>query len=230
MTTVYLLHLATESGGVLFIMALLLTVALTVIIERSWFLNRLIRRGDTLVRDLGKLRHLDPLTLHTLKDRAAGDPHGEVLAVSLDFSEVRDPHRLSELLEEAILAQATRIDRRMWMLDTIVTLAPLLGLLGTIIGMFNSFEVLGKPGSAPTEITGGIAEALVATASGLFIAIVGLVFFNGLNNSVRLIIHQMERIKVMLVNRLDAPRAPLHASHASDGARVHGLTTATVQG
>lgn len=230
MTMVYLLHLAAESGGILYIMALLLTVALTVIIERSWFLGRLIRKGDDLLRDLGKLRHLDPTRIRSLKDRAAGDPHGEVLAVPLDFPEVQDPHRLSELLEEAVLAQATQIDRRMWMLDTIVTLAPLLGLLGTIIGMFNSFEVLGKPGSAPTEITSGIAEALVATACGLFIAIVGLVFFNGLNNSVRLVVHQMERIKVMLVNRLDAPRPPLHAAGADASTPVHGLATAAAQG
>jgi biopolymer transport protein ExbB len=98
------------------------------------------------------------------------------------------------------------------MLDTIVTLAPLLGLLGTIIGMFNAFQVLGNAGSAPTQITGGVAEALVATASGLFIAIIGLVCFNGLHNRVRLIIHQMETIKVMLVNRLDAPRSTKTAS------------------
>jgi biopolymer transport protein ExbB len=230
MTTAYLLHLATESGGILYIMAFLLTVALTVSIERTWFLNRLIRKGNGLVQDLGKLRHLDPIGLRALRDRAISDPYGEVLAVPLDFPEVQDPHRLSELLEEVILAQATQIDRRMWMLDTVVTLAPLLGLLGTIIGMFNSFEILGQPGSAPTEITSGIAEALVATACGLFIAIVGLVFFNGLNNSVRLVIHQMERIKVMLVNRLDAPRPPLQIEQASEGSRIHGLSAVGAQG
>ncbi|WP_146002707.1 MotA/TolQ/ExbB proton channel family protein [Telmatospirillum siberiense] len=230
MTTAYLLHLATESGGILYIMAFLLTVALGVIIERSWFLGRLIRKGDMLLGELSRLRHLDPSAIRELKDRAVDDPHGEILAVPLDFPEISDPHRLSELLEEAILAQAPHIDRRMWMLDTIVTLAPLLGLLGTIIGMFNSFEVLGKPGSAPTEITSGIAEALVATACGLFIAIVGLVFFNGLNNAVRLVIHQLDRIKVTLVNRMDAPRHAVQAHASVASAPLHGLTTAAAKG
>ena len=52
--------------------------------------------------------------------------------------------------------------------------------------MFNAFQVLGKPGSAPTDITAGVAEALIATAAGLFIAIVGIVFFNALHARVRL--------------------------------------------
>ena len=207
MSADYLLHLAGESGGVLYIMALLLLVALTVIIERTWYLNRVIRHGDGTRRRLGELGHLDPRSIQRLATDAAGYPHGAVLSVPANFPEVQDPDRLGQLLDEAILLQAPRIDQRMWMLDTIVTLAPLLGLLGTIIGMFNSFEVLGRPGSAPTEITGGIAEALVATACGLFIAILGLVFFNGLNNQVRLVMHQLDSLKVMVVNRLDAPRS-----------------------
>ena len=83
-----------------------------------------------------------------------------------------------------------------------MTLDPLLGLLGTIVGIFEAFQVLGAANTAPTKVTGGVAIALIATAVGLTVAIIGLVFFNGLNNRVRLVLHQMEAIKVMLVNRL----------------------------
>lgn len=200
-----LYHIAAASGGILYVMALLLLVALTVIIERTWYLRRVIRQGNTISSAISSLRHLDRRSIEELSRRASHYPQGALLTVPLQYPEVEDPDRLSELLEESILWQAPRIDRSLWMLDTIITLAPLLGLLGTIIGMFNAFQVLGSPGSAPTQITGGVAEALVATASGLFVAIIGLVCFNGLNNYVRLIIHQMETIKVMLVNRLDAP-------------------------
>ncbi|MGE4531230.1 MAG: MotA/TolQ/ExbB proton channel family protein, partial [Acidithiobacillus sp.] len=62
--------------------------------------------------------------------------------------------------------------------------------------------ILGNPGTAPMAITGHVAEALVATATGLAIAIVGLVLFNGLNQRVRLVLHQMDRIKVSTLNRL----------------------------
>ena len=68
--------------------------------------------------------------------------------------------------------------------------------------MFNAFQVLSNPGNAPTQVTGGVAEALIATASGLFVAMIGLVFFNGLHNRVRLVIHQLETLKAALVNQL----------------------------
>jgi biopolymer transport protein ExbB len=68
--------------------------------------------------------------------------------------------------------------------------------------MFNAFQVLSDPGNAPTQVTGGVAEALIATASGLFVAMIGLVFFNGLHNRVRAVVHQLETLKVALVNRL----------------------------
>jgi len=87
-------------------------------------------------------------------------------------------------------------------LDTAVTLSPLLGLFGTIVGMFDAFQVLSGPGNAPTQVTGGVAEALIATASGLFVAMVGLVFFNGLQNRVRVVVHQLDTLKSALVNRL----------------------------
>lgn len=230
MTADYLLHLAAGSGGILYVMALLLTVALTVIIERTWYLHRLLRKGDELVGALAGQRHLDRHRLETLREDSVCYPHGALLCAAIETIDAGAADRMADFLEEAIMAEAAHIDRRMWLLDTIVTLAPLLGLLGTIIGMFNSFEVLGRPGSAPTEITGGIAEALVATASGLFIAIVGLVFFNALGNHVRQIVHHLERIKVMLVNRLAdaAPsQRPLVVSGpvSADGS-LHALSAA----
>ena len=117
---------------------------------------------------------------------------------------------LAERLDEVIFRHVPLLDRRLWVLDTTVTLAPLLGLLGTIIGMFHAFQVLAAPGAAPHAVTGGVAEALVATAAGLLIAVIGLLFFNGLNERVRLAVHQLETLKMMLVNRFaKSPQLPL---------------------
>ena len=99
------------------------------------------------------------------------------------------------------MREVPALDRSLWVLDTVITLAPLLGLFGTIVGMFSAFSVLGDVQNGASQVTGGIAEALVATASGLLIAMIGLVFFNWLNTKVRVIVHQMETIKVMLLNR-----------------------------
>ena len=203
----HLLTLAASSGGILFLMPLLLLITLTVSLERVWFLGRLKERGTSLIRRVESLNHLDLDALGSLLREAKRQPLASVLRVPLKFPSVRDHIRLGDLLEEAILCEVPRMDRSLWLLDTAVTLAPLLGLLGTIIGMFNSFQVLGQPGAAPMQITGGIAEALVATAAGLLVAIVGLIFLNALQSRVRMLVHDMETLKMMLINRLDGVNA-----------------------
>jgi biopolymer transport protein ExbB len=200
-------HIAALSGGVLYVLALVLLVALTIIVDRTWALSRMARLGAAMADAIARHPKLEQGTLEQICDRGRRTPHAVLAAVPLNNPYPHDPAKLEQLLEEAIMLQAPVIDRRLWVLDTAVTLAPLLGLLGTIIGMFEAFQVLGDPNSAPVQITDGIAEALVATAAGLFIAILGLVFFNGLNKRVRIVLHQMETIKVMLVNRLGVPRA-----------------------
>jgi biopolymer transport protein ExbB len=99
-----------------------------------------------------------------------------------------------------------RLDRNLWVLDTAVTLGPLLGLLGTIIGMVESFNVLGSSGTAnPNGVTGGIGHALTATACGLVIAIVCVIFLNYFNKRIRMTVNQFDLIKSLLVSRFSAP-------------------------
>ena len=197
-----LLHIAAVSGGILYVIVVILLVGLAIIIDRTWYLAKVVRQGELIAGTVLEMEDVDRDALMDLAVRTAKYPQGAILEVALKYPDVKDPVRLSELIEETILLQAPRIDRALWALDTIVTLGPLLGLLGTIVGIFEAFKVLGAADTAPTKVTGGVAEALIATAAGLFVAILGLVFFNGLNNRVRLIMHQMEAIKVMLVNRL----------------------------
>ena len=81
---------------------------------------------------------------------------------------------------------APQLRRGLPVLDTIITVAPLLGLLGTVTGMIKAFAILDRPGAeGPAAITGGVAEALIATATGLGIAIVSLIGYNTLTERVR---------------------------------------------
>ena len=203
-------HIAQDSGGIIYIMMILLLVSLTIVVERSWYLWKALALGGKVMDQLESAQMIEHRELAHFGESFPDLPHVKVLAAALQHDLNHDFDRISDKLEESIMREAPGIDRFLWVLDTIVTMAPLLGLLGTIIGMFNAFQVLGDPGSAPTKVTGGVAEALLATASGLFIAILGLFFFNALSNRVRVVMHQLETLKVMLVNRMyphyqDAP-------------------------
>ncbi len=113
---------------------------------------------------------------------------------------------LSGALLQAAGRELKRFNRGLSVLDTVITLAPLLGLLGTVTGMIRSFGLLGnRELEAPTVITGGIAEALIATAFGLGIAIVALIPFNYLNARLEEARHELEdaatRLELALKDR-----------------------------
>ena len=86
---------------------------------------------------------------------------------------------MRESIEIAAEDEMERMKQGLNVLDTIITLAPLLGILGTVLGIISSFELLGDSGiEDPKAVTGGIAQALITTAAGLSIALVTLVPFN----------------------------------------------------
>jgi len=201
MSLQYLFDLAASSGGTLYLMGLLLLVALTVIVERAWFLYRLMAGGREINEHVAGLPRLRRDLLEKELEVADHLPHAALLKVALSHPDINDRQVLADRLEESILHEVPKLDRSLWILDTVVTLAPLLGLFGTIIGMFNAFSGLGQGNAVPAQVTGGVAEALIATASGLFIAMLGLLFLNSLNNRVRLLVHQLETLKQMLINR-----------------------------
>lgn len=100
-----------------------------------------------------------------------------------------DPASLQEIMEIALMQERPRLMRSLSMLSTIVAISPLLGLLGTVIGLINAFYSIVVTGSGgPEVVAGGIAEALLTTAFGLIIAIPALMvrnyFFNKANDTV----------------------------------------------
>ncbi|HUY18434.1 MAG TPA: MotA/TolQ/ExbB proton channel family protein [Candidatus Binataceae bacterium] len=95
------------------------------------------------------------------------------------------------------------LSRGLWMLETIVTAAPLMGLLGTITGMMGAFKVIGGSGLvAPTQVTAGVAEALISTALGLLIAIFALFGFNFFARVQSQALDSMERLGSRLVDHI----------------------------
>ncbi len=108
----------------------------------------------------------------------------------------------SRAADEAQLIEAS-LSRRLWVLETIVTAAPLLGLVGTVIGMMRAFQVIGSEGLVnPTTVTGGVAEALIATVVGLIIALIALFGFNYFSRLQSQTMDEMERLGTRLIDHI----------------------------
>lgn len=111
----------------------------------------------------------------------------------------------SRTLDEAKIFEK-ELARGLWLLDTIVTAAPLLGLLGTIIGMMSSFKLIGAEGllnvHGPNGVTAGVAEALIATAIGIFIALISLFAFNYFSKLQDQKIDEIERLATRMIDHV----------------------------
>ena len=199
-----LIQLSWQSGGLLPLMGLLLLATLAVIVERLYFFSRVLKSGLAMEHDLQLVEYQNTEKLERLAAHYEGSLQRSIISSGL-ASRGDDADTMERHIEEAILWQMPKIDKHVWVLDTAVTLAPLMGLLGTIIGMVHAFGILGigGPGGGATRmVTGGIAEALVATGAGLLIAIIAVAFLNYFNKRTRLALHQMELLKLMMINRL----------------------------
>ncbi len=165
-------------------------VTLTVVLERIFFLmTERTRRSPADVAEVLSQVERGALTPAQQAAEQSSDPVAKVLGYAL-------AHRASGLSQAVIHASGSALEkynRGLTVLDTIITLAPLLGLLGTVTGMIRTFGLLGGTElDAPSAVTGGIAEALLATAFGLGIAITALIPFNFLNARLETTRREME--------------------------------------
>ncbi len=188
------------TGGLLAVMPLLLVITLAVAIERLYLLHKILRQGRDIHNRLRQVGYRNIQGLQAIADASADTLQGHLITTAI-ASRGEDAEEMEMHLEEEILIAMPKINRLLWVLDTSVTIAPLLGLFGTIIGMIQAFNVLSANGG-PSKVTGGIADALVSTGAGLLIAIIAVYFVNYFNNLTRRIVHQLELIKLILINRV----------------------------
>jgi biopolymer transport protein ExbB len=113
----------------------------------------------------------------------------------------------AQLIEKAL-------SRGLWVLETIVTAAPLLGLFGTITGMMHAFNLIGDNGLVdPSGVTGGVAQALIATALGLFIAIIALFAYNFFSRRQAQTLDEMERLGTRLIDHIRMAEVSQEVAH-----------------
>ena len=199
-----LINYSVQSMGLIPLLAFIFLLGISIIVERFMFFSRAVKAGKTLEHDLKMVEPANLSDAQKVAEHYGQTVQGELVKSAL---KVRGkPEAVVEReLEETIMFQMPRLDRNLWILDTAVTLGPLLGLLGTIVGMVESFNVLGTSGTAnPNGVTGGIGHALTATACGLTIAIICVIFLNYFNKRIRMTVNQFDLIKSLLVSRFAA--------------------------
>jgi biopolymer transport protein ExbB len=155
-------------------------IALTVIIERAFFwIREDMRRNQPLVDQVLELCRKGDW--NAVKERVAGSR--DYIIRILVNGIVHKEFSMTKAMETAASDEIKRMRRHLGVLDTMITVAPLLGIFGTVLGIITSFEILGSTGiEHPQAVTAGIAQALITTASGLGIAILSVFPFNYFNS------------------------------------------------
>lgn len=190
-------------GGVLMIpLGVCSVLALAIILERSLNLRaRKIIQSDILrqVRDLlAESQVADAMTLC----RRYPSVMGRILLATIANHD-REREELRSIVEDAGRQETATLDRNLGALGTIAAISPLLGLTGTVFGMIRVFAIISEKGIAhPSQLAGGISEALITTATGLVIAIPTLIFYNYFTNKADRLIVEVEKHSYRVVETL----------------------------
>lgn len=177
-------------------------LSVAVMLERFISINRAAADNEGLTNEVRELLSQGRVNEAQQLCESRPGPVAALLANGIRNKDL-DSDSIERAMEELALRETPMLYKRLGVLDTVITVAPLLGLLGTITGMMSTFNVVQSAGqNNPSAITGGIAEALIATATGLAIAIVTLVGYNYLTEKVKEIIADMEIRATQLMNIL----------------------------
>jgi biopolymer transport protein ExbB len=198
-----------KGGPIMWPILIVSIVGLTVVIERCiWWGGRWFRRDPKRIEKVFTAIENGDTTEASRLSRGSRDPVLRMLWNGLNHQH----SSLEAALQVAAGIEIKRAGRFLVVMDTLVTLAPLLGLLGTITGLIKSFSFLGNEELAVQAVTGGIAEALIATACGLGIAIFALIPFNFFTSRVSNLEFELQTAATNLEVMLQAHGAERHVA------------------
>jgi len=200
------LELVIAGGWVMVAILACSVIALAIVGERLWALARRRVLPPHLVAQAWRWATSDQLDQAHLRSLRESSPLGRVLAAALV-----NRHHPREIMKEAVEDTgrhvAHELERYLNTLGTIAGISPLLGLLGTVLGMIKVFTTITTQGVGnPGALAGGISEALITTAAGLVVAIPSLMFYRYLRGRVDELVVRMEEEALKLVEALAGQR------------------------
>lgn len=188
--------IVSSGGPVMWPLLVCSLIVLTIIFERTIFWVALNRKRDRKLMD-EVLTLAETAAWSEIKEKTVGckDHIIRILVVGI----LHRRYDMARAMEAEADLMVQRMQRYMPALDTMITVAPLLGIFGTVLGIIDSFNVLGTGAIAdPKLVTSGIAQALVTTAAGLGIAIIAVIPYNYFNSRINRAIHVMEKYATSL--------------------------------
>ena len=196
------------SGGWVMVPILLCSIIATAIIaERFWTLRPKRVAPENLVVQVWNLARAGQLGEDRVRALRKSSPLGRILAAGL-VNMGRGREAMKESIEDVGRHVVHELDRYLNTLGTIAAISPLLGLLGTVLGMIKVFTVITTQGVGnPGMLAGGIAEALITTAAGLMVAIPSLLFYRFLRGRVDELVITMEQEAIKLIEALHSKTA-----------------------
>lgn len=148
----------------------------------------------------------DMKVAYAIIDRRPG-PFANIVRAGLDHAD-NDWTVIRDVLQEAGRQEATRLTRRLGVLETVAAVSPLLGLLGTVLGMVETFDVISVFGTGNARaLAGGISVALITTQTGLLVAIPGMIMANRLSRRAEALRTGLDEATAALARRVGAGRA-----------------------
>ena len=210
-----------QAGGWLMLPILVCSViAAAISVERCWTLRAEQVAPANLLAQVWawiKNNELDNQRFRELRD---GSPLGQILAAGI-ASHRRGREAMKESIEEVAGHVVHELERYLNALGTIAAVTPLLGLLGTVIGMIKVFAAIRLEGTGNTAVlAGGISEALITTAAGLTVAIPSLFFYRFFMRKVDKLVVYMEQEALKLIDALNSEPSGAAETPAPEPARV----------
>ena len=182
-------------------------VAVTVIVERILYLRTSRVLPPTLLNEVISFASAGPVSAEHIDELERHSPLGSVLAAGLRKNGA-PRERMLQAVEEAGRIATHGLERYLTALGTVATLAPLMGLFGTVIGMIELFGAQDVAGADPLRVAHGISVALYNTAFGLAVAMPALMFHRHFHASVDSLVLELERQALQLVNALSDATDP----------------------
>jgi len=197
-----MLDIFSKGGLMMYPLLLSSIIALAVGIERLWYLRRKKILIPQIVGVLEQIKSPNDLELARSVCQKYDAPFSRIVLMSLDNRDL-PPDELRALIEDEGRQEVRSLERGLVALETVAAVAPLMGLLGTVLGMIKVFDVIQTLGVGQAKaLSGGISEALITTATGLFIGIPALIAYTYFSSRSEALILDMEKHVILLLNKI----------------------------